>query len=71
MEDPSEAVANFVAITGADEGAALAMLEATGYNLEQAVQLHFAAAAGDAGGIPDAALAPTEDDEALARRLQQ
>jgi hypothetical protein len=71
MEDRSEVVANFVAITGADEVAALTMLEATGYNLEQAVDLHFAANAGDGGGAADAAMAPMEDDEALARRLQQ
>lgn len=67
--DPEEAVANFVAITGADEAAALAMLEATGYNLEAAVNLHFASG-GEAGG-GDVDMPAFEDDEALARRLQQ
>lgn len=46
--DPSEAVANFVAITGADEAAALATLEATGFNLEAAVNLHFASGEAEA-----------------------
>ena len=70
--DPSEAVANFVAITGADEAAALSMLEATGYQLEAAVNLFFAS--GDAGGGGGAAagdMPAFEDDEALARRLHQ
>lgn len=40
--DPSEAVANFMAITGADEATALGTLDATSYNLEAAVNLHFA-----------------------------
>lgn len=71
MADPSEAVANFVAITGADEAAALQMLQATGYQLEEAVNLFFAT--GDAGGAAAArSMQPEfEDDEALARRLQE
>ena len=73
-----ENVANFVAITGASVAQALQMLEVTGFNLEQAIELHFAAGvdadAGGAGGAPPM-LAPPEEpayesDEALARRLQ-
>ncbi|KAL4431383.1 hypothetical protein ABPG75_006639 [Micractinium tetrahymenae] len=75
MADPSEAVANFVAITGADEATALQMLEATGYQLEGAVNLFFATGeaggAGGAGGPGAAPLPAMEDDEALARRLQE
>ncbi|PSC74669.1 UBX domain-containing 2 isoform X1 [Micractinium conductrix] len=66
--DPSEAVANFVAITGADEAAALGALEATGYNLEQAVNLFFAQ--GDVGDGGMGGMLPLEDDESMARRLQ-
>lgn len=70
--DPSEAVANFVAITGADEAAALSMLEATGYQLEAAVNLFFASGdAGGAGSDVGAGLPGIQDDEALARRLQE
>lgn len=65
MADEQEAVANFLAITGSDETTAHGMLEATGYNLEQAVNLFFAAEAGQ--GAP----AKPVDDEALARQLQE
>ncbi|GAB4816470.1 hypothetical protein N2152v2_003516 [Parachlorella kessleri] len=40
--DNSEVLANFVAITGADEGTALQMLSSTDFQLEQAVNLFFA-----------------------------
>ena len=72
--DNSEAVANFMAITGADEAAALAILEATGFELEAALNLHFAGAGaleGGGGGGGGAGLPPLEDDEAMARRLHQ
>lgn len=66
-------MASFVAVTGAPEAQALQMLESTGFDLEQAVGLFFAV--GEAGGAPAPAAAPSaaahEDDEALARRLQQ
>ncbi|EFJ41718.1 hypothetical protein VOLCADRAFT_98325 [Volvox carteri f. nagariensis] len=42
-------VANFMAITGADDGVAIQMLEAANFNLEDAVQLFFAAE-GNVGG---------------------
>ncbi len=48
--DHGEVLSNFVAITGADEAAALGLLEATGWRLEQAVALHFEAHEGGAGG---------------------
>lgn len=47
-DDHSEVMANFVAITGADEASALNLLEATDWKLDDAVNLHFASA--DAGG---------------------
>jgi len=83
MEDDD--LANFVGITGATESQALQMLEATGFNLQEAVELFFAAG-GDVGAAapataPAAAAAaaplPADfmeepvDDEALARRLQK
>jgi hypothetical protein len=72
MDD--EALASFVAVTGASEAEAAQMLEATNGSLQEAVELFFAAGAGGGGaaaaGAP-AAGAPGEDDEALARRLQQ
>jgi hypothetical protein len=71
MSDPSELVASFIAFTGADEQAAQQMLEATGFDLEQAVSLYYAAGPSGAGGAPEAALPPMEDDEALARRLHE
>lgn len=40
--DESEALANVVAITGVDTSAARQLLEATDYNVEAAVNLHFA-----------------------------
>ena len=76
-------VASFVSITDASESQALQMLEATGFNLEEAIELFFAAGGdvgGAAGGAPAAVPAPTsagpsagfqEDDAALARRLQE
>jgi hypothetical protein len=78
MSDHDETLANFTAITGATESQALQMLEATGYSLEQAVELYFAAG-GDVGvstgpaapSLPAAFNAEPEDDEALARRLQK
>ena len=80
MDDHDDLVANFVGITGAAESQALQMLEATGFNLEEAIELFFAAG-GDVGPGPSAgAAAPAfpaesngqpEDDEALARRLQK
>ena len=72
--DNSEVVASFMAITGADEAAALATLEATGFELEAAINLHFAGAGAQeegAGAGGGAGLPPLEDDEAMARRLQQ
>lgn len=72
--DNSEAVANFMAITGADETAALATLEATGFELEAAINLHFAGAAAQEGGggvAGGAGPPPPADDEAMARRLYQ
>lgn len=73
--DADDAVANLMAITGADEPQAVLMLEATGYSLQDAVDLFFAAG-GDLGGgaapaAPLAAPHEPEDDEALARRLDQ
>ncbi len=40
--DESEVLATFVAITGADEAQALSLLEASNFNLEEAVNLHMA-----------------------------
>jgi hypothetical protein len=76
MED--DLVASFCGITGATESQALQTLEATGYNLQEAIELFFAAG-GDLGSGPPAAAPPAaanfmeepEDDEALARRLQK
>ncbi|KXZ56917.1 hypothetical protein GPECTOR_1g827 [Gonium pectorale] len=51
MADGGEdVVANFMAITGADDGVAVQMLEAANFVLEDAVNLFFAADAGGAGG---------------------
>lgn len=57
MADISEALATFVAVTGADQDAALSMLEATNWDAQEAVNLYFATqAAGGAGGAgPSAA----------------
>lgn len=60
----SEVIASFCGVTGADSDVAIQMLEATNGDLESAINFYFAAE-GAAGG-PD-----REDDEALARRLQQ
>lgn len=79
MEDDD--LANFVGITGATESQALQMLEATGFNLQEAIELFFAAGGDVGAAVPPAgaAAAPLsaefmdepEDDEALARRLQK
>ena len=80
MDDQDDLVANFVGITGAGESQALQMLEATGFNLQEAVELFFAAggdfganppAGGAAAGLPAELNGEPEDDEALARRLQK
>ncbi|KAI3424405.1 hypothetical protein D9Q98_009957 [Chlorella vulgaris] len=69
MADPA-VVTSFMAITGADEAAANAMLEASAYDLEAAVNLHFAV--GPAGGAQQGGPHhEVESDEAMARRLQQ
>uniref|UniRef100_A0A1D1ZUZ7 UBX domain-containing protein n=1 Tax=Auxenochlorella protothecoides TaxID=3075 RepID=A0A1D1ZUZ7_AUXPR len=60
----SEVIASFCGVTGADSDVAIQMLEATNGDLESAINFYFAAE-GAAGG-PD-----RDDDEALARRLQQ
>lgn len=79
-----EQVANFIAVTGATEVQAFQMLEATGHDLEHAVQLFFAAG-GDVGsgaGATDQGAGPSSseaaphnhhhnDDEAFARQLEQ
>ncbi|GMH39996.1 hypothetical protein BSKO_07900 [Bryopsis sp. KO-2023] len=41
-DENSDVLAQFMAITGADEVAALSFLEATNWQLQQAVELHFA-----------------------------
>lgn len=84
MDD--DLVASFIGITAASESQAIQMLEATGFNLEEAIELFFAAGGdmgGGAGGGPSASapqqaagdpfagLGQHDDDEALARRLQQ
>jgi hypothetical protein len=75
-----EVLANFLAITGASEAEALSLLEAAGFQLEEAVNLFFAAGDDFQGGAafplpPSQVLPPPaaafEDDEALARRLQE
>lgn len=50
MDDHSEILANLVAITGCDDAAALNLLEACDWKLEDAVSLHFAAGDGHATG---------------------
>jgi hypothetical protein len=50
--DPS-VLQEFLSITGADEGVAINLLEATNWNLEEAVNLHFATG-GYAGGADTA-----------------
>ena len=76
-------VANFVAVTGSDESQAISMLEATGYSLEEAVQLFFAAGPQEPAPSTRPPSSPLggaaagggghhdDDDEAFARRLQQ
>jgi hypothetical protein len=56
--DHSEALASFVAITDATEAVAQQLLAATGFQIEQAVELYFASQA-----------AETDADEAYARSL--
>jgi hypothetical protein len=74
-EDHSELLQNFMAITGLDDTAqAISVLEATNYNLEAAVNLHFATGEGmgDAGAPAQNASAgagdppPLLDDEVRA-----
>lgn len=78
MDGADDTVANFLVITGATEAQALQMLEATGYQLQDAVELFFAAGPDQVGNATTTAAAgtnrgadpiPIEDDEALARRL--
>lgn len=62
--DQNEVLQNLMAITGADDAAALHLLEATNWVLEDAVNLHFATAdaggagVGGAGGAAGASAAP-------------
>jgi hypothetical protein len=76
-------IATFVAVTGSTEDQATQMLQATNYELEEAVSLFYAAGmegeegthAEAAAGGPSSARMPDlqedEDDEAIARRLQE
>ncbi|KAL6760371.1 hypothetical protein V8C86DRAFT_2554317 [Haematococcus lacustris] len=73
MVDHGEVFANFVAITGAEDGIALQTLEATNWQLDEAVQLFFATApnqhdtaapASSAGA--DKSLLAHDDDEVRA-----
>ncbi len=66
----------FVGITGADEVTALQMLSTTDFQLEQAINLFFAAdqhgpGQSSGGSASAAAAAPALDDEELARQLQR
>jgi hypothetical protein len=54
MADISEALATFVAVTGADQDAALSMLEATNWDAQEAVNLFFATQAAGGGAAPSA-----------------
>ncbi|KAG2448168.1 hypothetical protein HYH02_006753 [Chlamydomonas schloesseri] len=49
-DDGGDLIANFLAITGADEGVAIQCLEAANFNLEEAVNLFFAADGHFGGG---------------------
>lgn len=80
MADHQEILANFLAITGSDEASALGVLQATDWNLEQAVTLHFSHEGAEPAPLShntmqsDEELArrlagPAETDEQLARRL--
>lgn len=60
----SEVIASFCGITGAGSDVAAQMLEAANGDIEHAINIFFAAEAGQ--GVSD-----REDDETLARRLQQ
>lgn len=50
MADDGDLIANFLAITGADEGVAIQCLEAANFSLEEAVNLFFAADGNFGGG---------------------
>lgn len=63
-------LAEFCAVTQASKAQAIPILEACGYQLEAAIELFFAAGPTDIANPPPALHQP-EDDEALARRLQQ
>jgi hypothetical protein len=72
MADHTEAIAMFVGITGADEATALQMLTTTDFQLEQAINLFFAAEhQGPGQAFGGGAAAPALDDEELARQLQR
>lgn len=61
----SELIAAFCSITGADSDVATHMLEASGGDVEAAVNLFFTSGA---TGFPSS---PTETDEQLAQRLSR
>lgn len=65
-------IASFCAVTGADDDVAHQMLEATGNDLESAINLYFAAGAPGVSA-PGARTEPEQafDDEALARHLHE
>ncbi|CAL5224689.1 g7413 [Coccomyxa viridis] len=69
MDDQDEKLANFTAITGSDPVSARGILEATGYDLEQAVGLYFAQQAdeGSAARSSTAATGPSQHNVAQAR----
>jgi hypothetical protein len=56
-DNGGDVVANFMAVTGADDEVAIQMLEAANFNLEEAVQLFFAAEGNVGGGRSAAAAA--------------
>jgi hypothetical protein len=70
-DDHQEVLASFLAFTGCDDNAvALGVLEATNWNLEQAVTLHYSNVAADDLPAQNPSAAPTfQSDEALARSL--
>jgi hypothetical protein len=72
-EDHSDVLANFVAITGQDEAAALGMLQACDWDLTAAVELFYATGGADMPGTssgsrqqPPARPAPMEEEEVRA-----
>lgn len=70
-EMADDKVSEFCTVTGADVPKAVQILQATDFNLQEAIELYFASGEGQKGGVAEAGGPPGMSDEALAKQMQE